>query len=277
MAKIENDKYYTSKDLAKYCVEKTKEIIGQDNITEWLEPSAGSGSFLDYLDDNYLAYDILPEDNRIIKQNYLELNLEYKRGRCIIGNPPYGNKNNLTIQFYKKSIHLGDYIAFILPISQYQNRNKLYEFDLVYCENLGVRSYSGINVHCCFNIYKRNNHGLNKKPNYKLKDVEIREALKNSNPKRRRIITKEDFNYDIRIMAWGGGVGRANQLGCEVEYEGQFTKEFCIKVYNEKLKNNIMNLIKNTHWEDIYPMTATPNLLQWQVYKYIKEQIPEIQ
>lgn len=79
MAKIENDKYYTPKELAKYCVEKVREIIGQDNITEWLEPSAGSGSFLDYLDNNYLAYDILPEDNRIVKQDYLELDLEYKK------------------------------------------------------------------------------------------------------------------------------------------------------------------------------------------------------
>lgn len=43
--KIKNDKYYTSKDLAKYCVKKTKEIVGEDDITEWLEPSAGNGVF----------------------------------------------------------------------------------------------------------------------------------------------------------------------------------------------------------------------------------------
>ena len=30
MAKIQNDKYYTSPELAKYCVEKTKEIIGEN-------------------------------------------------------------------------------------------------------------------------------------------------------------------------------------------------------------------------------------------------------
>lgn len=49
MAKIELDKYYTPKDLAEYCVNKTKEIIGEENIIEWLEPSAGCGNFLDYL------------------------------------------------------------------------------------------------------------------------------------------------------------------------------------------------------------------------------------
>ena len=105
IAKIHLDKYYTPKDLAEYVVNKTKEIIGEENITEYLEPSAGAGVFLDYLDKPYLAYDIEPEqDNRIIKQDYLELDLEYKKGRCIIGNPPYGTRNTLSVKFYKKSI-----------------------------------------------------------------------------------------------------------------------------------------------------------------------------
>ena len=32
MSKIENDKYYTPVDLAKYCIDKTFEIIGKENI-----------------------------------------------------------------------------------------------------------------------------------------------------------------------------------------------------------------------------------------------------
>ena len=43
IAKILNDKYYTSPELAEYCVKKTEEIIGRENITEYIEPSAGSG------------------------------------------------------------------------------------------------------------------------------------------------------------------------------------------------------------------------------------------
>lgn len=278
IAKIELDKYYTSKDLAKYIVNKTKEIIGEENITEYIEPSAGSGVFLDYLDKPYLAYDIEPEDERIIRQDYLTLDIGYKKGRCIIGNPPYGTKNNLTVAFYKKSLDLGDYISFILPISQYKNNIKLYEFDLLYSEDLGARLYSNIKVHCCLNIYKRNLNGLNKRPIYKLKDVEIQEAIKNQNPKRNKVVEKEDFDYDLRIMAWGGGKKtQGKQLGCEVDFEGQYAKEFCIKINNPTYKNRILEVIKNAKWTTIYPMTATPNLLQWQVYKYIKEQIPEIE
>ena len=36
MAKIAYDKYYTPPIVAKWCIEKTKEIIGENNITERL-------------------------------------------------------------------------------------------------------------------------------------------------------------------------------------------------------------------------------------------------
>ena len=48
MAKIALDKYYTEDNLAKYCVEKTFEILGSD----WdriIEAAAGAGGYLKYL------------------------------------------------------------------------------------------------------------------------------------------------------------------------------------------------------------------------------------
>ena len=126
MAKIENDKYYTPVYLAKYCIDKTFKIIGKENITDIIEPSAGNGSFSNQLDCT--AYDLYPEGDNIIKQDYLKLDLPYKKGRLIIGNPPYGTKNTLPVKFYKKSIELSDYIAFILPIGQLNNNQQMYEF-----------------------------------------------------------------------------------------------------------------------------------------------------
>ena len=100
--------------MAEYCVRKTKGIIGEDNITEYIEPSAGSGVFLDYLPKCTLAYDIKPEDKRIVKQDYLSLDLEYKKGRCVIGNPPFGDRCNLYRKFYNKSCKIADYIVFYI-------------------------------------------------------------------------------------------------------------------------------------------------------------------
>ena len=157
--KIPNDKYYTPSSLAEYCVSKTKEIIGEQNIIEYLEPSGGAGVFLDFLPYGTYSCDIEPEDERVVQGDFLQLDLPYKQGRCVIGNPPYGTKGNLFTQFYNKACELGDYIAFILPISQYNNDVKLYRFDLLYSEDLGKREYSGINVHCCLNIYRRPSGG----------------------------------------------------------------------------------------------------------------------
>ena len=65
--KLENDKYYTPIDLAKYCIDKTFEIIGKENITEIIEPSAGDGSFSNQI-SGCIAYDLVPESDNIKKQ-----------------------------------------------------------------------------------------------------------------------------------------------------------------------------------------------------------------
>lgn len=266
MAKIQNDKYYTPLNIAEHCVNKVIEIIGKDNITEYVEPSAGNGVFLNYLDKPYLAYDIEPENDNIIKQDWLNSNLKYKKGRCVIGNPPFGSRNTMSVKFYKKSINICDYIAFILPISQLNNNQQMYEFDLVYSEDLGIQHYTDRDLHCCFNIYKRPKNGLNKKNNYKLKDVVIKE-----NRRTGQQINSDD--YDIGICSFGSGI-----IGRIPSYVGQYAKEFYFKINNDLLKDEIINIIKTTDWEhDVCNgISGQTNLAQWQVYKYLKEQIPEL-
>ena len=149
MAKIEHDKYYTPQHIVDLVIQRTKEVIGLENISEFIEPSAGNGAFLDklhILGKSVYAYDLYPEREDIIEQDYLKLDREYKEGVCIIGNPPYGKGNTLSVQFYKKSIKFSDYIIFILPISQLNNSRQMYEFDLIYSEDLNINSYSGINL-----------------------------------------------------------------------------------------------------------------------------------
>lgn len=265
--KIPLDKYYTSPELAKYIVDKTKEIIGQENITEYIEPSAGAGIFLDYLDKPYLAYDIEPEDNRITKQNYLDLDMDYKKGRCVIGNPPFGNRNTLAVKFFKKSIQFGDYVSFVLPLSQLNNSYQMYEFDLVHSEDLGEWKFSGVKLNCCFNIFKRPKGKLNSKPNYKLADVEIAELRRGGNQ------NVDETQYDIGVCSYGEGV-----IGRIPKYKGQYVKEMYFKVNNTKYRDEIINLIKTTGWEKeiCKGSSGQLNLAQWQVYKYLKENIPEL-
>lgn len=268
MSKIADDKYYTSPELARYCVNKVKEIIGADNITEYIEPSAGKGVFLDYLDKPYIAFDVATEDDRIVKADWLEEELEYKEGRCIIGNPPFGEKNLSAMKFYRKSIEIADYIAFILPISQWNNNQQMFQFDLMHSENLGVRNYSGRNIHCCFNIFKRPT-ALNKKPvKYEFKDVTFKEVRKARNQ-----YLPKDFQYDIGICTWGS-------VGVEIktiEDQGKYNQELYIRVNNLGLKDKILQIIRSADWNEIYPMTTMPRLKQWQVCRYLSQQIPELE
>lgn len=268
MAKIQNDKYYTSSELAKYCVKKTKEIIGEDNITEYIEPSAGSGVFLDYLNKPYLAYDIEPDDCRITKADWLSIDLDYKIGRCVIGNPPFGNRNTLIVQFYKKAVSMCDYISFILPLSQLNNSNQLYHFDLIHSEDLGVKDYSGRKLHCCLNIYKRPKNGINQKKKYKLNCITIEENRRTGHQ------IKDENAFDIGFCSFGTGI-----IGRIPEYVGQYAKEMYFKINDNVHKENILYILKNTDWEtEVCSGTSgQQNLTQWQVCKYLKEQIPELE
>ena len=260
------DKYYTSPELARYVVEKTKEVIGEENITEYIEPSAGGGVFLNYLDKPYLAYDIEPEDARIIKQNYLELELKYKIGRCVIGNPPYGNRNNLSRAFYKKSIDIADYVSFILPISQLNNINSLYEFDLIHSEDLGIQTYTDRDIHCCLNIYKKPISGLNTRPNSKLKDLDIYrddyKGLIDDKP-------YSEIEYDLCIFRRGASAGK-------IKTENINKQTYKIIIHNETLKNQIINTILNFNWKEYKIHQSAPSISKEDIYTILKESIPKI-
>lgn len=264
MAKINLDKYYTPKDIAWKCILKTVDVIGTGKILESIEPSAGNGVFSNLI-KNCIAYDIEPEHESIIKQDFLKLELPYKKGRIFIGNPPFGTRNTLSVKFFKKAVTMGDYIAFILPVSQYNNNQQMFEFDLIHSEVLPIIEFSGQKLMCCFNIYKRPESGiLNKQPiNYKLKDVDVLEWRRGGD-------YKIPQNYDLGICAWGASIGK------EIKYQGQFALENYLIVKNTEYKEQIISIMNKADWCSLYPNIATPRLGQWKIYKYLKEQIPEL-
>lgn len=266
--KLNLDKYYTSYDDMEYCVNKAWDIL-KDNgykISEFLEPSAGAGVFSNYLATSGLdvvAIDIEPDSEDIIKADYLEYPLEYVKGRCIIGNPPYGNRLNLANKFFKKSIEIGDYIVFILPISQLNNTQTFYQFNLLYSEDLGELVFSGERkVHCCLNVYVRPSNGLNKKKVNKLKDVEIiRQDSKRY----------KDFEYDIRMCYWGDATAGKILFDNET-YSG----EYKIKIHNESLKKEIINVLTNTDWKKELNSTAMCRIKQYHIIDILKKYIKDI-
>lgn len=265
--KLDLDQYYTSEKDMIYCVNKTLDILQENGYTvsEFLEPSAGQGVFSNYLytsGKNVIALDIEPKAEGIIEADYLTYDIEYKKDRLIIGNPPFGARLNLARQFYNKSVQIGDYISFILPISQLNNTKTMYKFDLLYSEDLGGLIFSGDRkVHCCLNIYVRPKNGLNKKKTFKLKDVEIvRQDSKRY----------KDFEFDIRICRWGDAAGKILKDG--ETYSG----EYKIKIHNETLKDRIIDVLTNTDWKKEINSTAMCSIKQYHIIDVLKKEIEEI-
>lgn len=218
MSKIINDMYYTPIDVANQCWEIVDEIIGLENISQVIEPSCGNGSFYHYDKRKPdIGYDINPKCNYngVEKADFFDTDIEYLQGRLVIGNPPFGEKMYKAQAFYKKSAQISDYIAFILPISQLWNNNTMYEFNLIYSKDLGIKEYSGRKLHCCFNVYKRPDNGKQNKKPQKLSSKYIKIYRQDKKG-------YDDLDFDLRMCHWGNGSSGRILDNDEPKYAGEY-------------------------------------------------------
>jgi hypothetical protein len=189
----DTDKYYTKLGTAKQCLDKFLSFIPIHQNDIIIEPSAGAGVFyflLKSLYQNTKGYDILPDHEEIIKQDYLELETPNKTGTQkihVIGNPPFGKQSSLAKKFIKKSASFCDTIGFILPKSfkkdSFQSVFPL-KFHLIYSFDLPDNSFevNGISydVPCCFQIWMKKEEERVIKP--KIKPDGYLFVKKNENP-----------------------------------------------------------------------------------------------
>ncbi len=261
--KVKNDKYYTDVEIANHCWDVVLYLFGCHNFSEIIEPSCGDGAFYNHPQIKpHFGYDIEPEfkDEYVLKADFLKTDIEYLQGRLIIGNPPYGDRMSLARKFFKKAVSIGDYIAFILPISQLDNTNSLYEFDLVYSEDLGVQYYSGKALHCCFNVYSRpSSEELNKKIKKSATDIKIwRQDCRDYDNKA----------FDIRMCYWGNG--SAGKILAEGE---RYSAEYKIQVLNKELRGEILEVLKNFKWEEYLKCIAMRKIQQFHIINVLREKI----
>jgi hypothetical protein len=187
----------------------------------------------------------------IIKADYLKLPIEYKKGRLVLENPPFGDSNNLSRSFYKKSVNICDGIAFILPISQLWNTDSLFEFDLVDSVPLGVLKYSGVQVDCCFNLYKRPSNGLNKKENLKNDLFSIHRD------------DQEGYNLlkeDLCIFRRGASSGKE-------KLENKHTQTYKIIVNDRNRVDEVKQRILSYDWVGFKKHQSAPSISKNDIYR----------
>lgn len=118
----QKDQFFTPNETAKYCVDKSFEILSQlgESLEDlvFIEPSAGDGSFLAFLPkDQTIAMDIEPRANSIYERDFLSFNPSPREDKkvVLIGNPPFGLRGNLALRFMNHASKFADYVCFILP------------------------------------------------------------------------------------------------------------------------------------------------------------------
>jgi len=188
------DKYYTKESVVESCLSliKTHLNIGENDLC--IEPSAGNGSFISGIKlafNNYIFYDLEPENTEIIKQDYLQGNYADLHSKFnnihIIGNPPFGRQSSLAIKFIKKSCEFCNSISFILPKSFKKDSLKKHftqNFHLIFEIDLPEKSFlvegEEHNVPCIFQIWEKKNE--NRLVIEKLESVNFTFVKKTDNP-----------------------------------------------------------------------------------------------
>lgn len=109
-----NDDFFTKPEIAKQCIDFFYEICPFYKDNKVLEPSAGNGSFTQFL-TNFTALDIIPKADGIIEQDFLCWEPDCTDYICL-GNPPYGYRSQMAKAFIEKAATCSLAIGFILPI-----------------------------------------------------------------------------------------------------------------------------------------------------------------
>ncbi len=129
LEEVDLDQFFTRDSVARYCHESLLRIISQDGREEeefhFLEPSAGRGSFMKLLpEDRRTALDIYPQAEGIEVADFLTWTPPPVGNPVItIGNPPFGYRAWLALEFVNHAARFSEYVGMILPMS-FQSEGK---------------------------------------------------------------------------------------------------------------------------------------------------------
>lgn len=162
----EKDQFFTPTHITQKCWEIFIENTSIDcNEYTFIEPSAGDGAFLKVLPPNTIAMDIEPRHVSIISQDYLlwkpaDLTKKY----IVFGNPPFGLRGHIALNFILHSLQFADYVCFILPQlfesdGKGSPRKRIHGYNLIYSEKISAPFYTpentNVDVNGVFQIWSK--------------------------------------------------------------------------------------------------------------------------
>ena len=185
MVKIKNkskilDQFYTHPIYAQKFLEIIKKKTKYENYEIILEPSAGTGSFYNLLDNRRVGLDLDPKCKGVAKINFFDYDwTKFKNKKVLtVGNPPFGKNASLANKFFNHSAKFSDTIAFLLPktFRKASMINRLdYNFHLIHDETVPENSFvfedKPYDVWCVGQIWQRKDKKREKLKIYSLSDA----------------------------------------------------------------------------------------------------------
>lgn len=254
------DKFYTKPEIAQWCINK----IDTKEYSLIIEPSAGNGAFSNQI-ENILAFDLHPENPTIKKQNWFDFNTERAQNKIlVIGNPPFGQQNNLAIKFINHAAKFADTIAFILPKSfmkeSIQDKINL-NFHLTQEYQIPKNSFllngEPIDVPCVFQIWEYDS-------------VNKRIIVPAPVPKAFKFVKKKD-NPDLYFQRIGGKTG---QVGADWVNRSEQSNYF-IKIEPGFSKKEIIEATQNLQFPSRYNTVGPRSLSKKEFLVQLKKEYPK--
>ena len=114
------DQFYTKPKVARQCYRAFQRVAESLGVNlrryRFIEPAAGCGRFYRELPPTRrIGVDLHPRDKEIVRHDYLRWRPEREGRYIVIGNPPFGLRGHLALQFINHSAEFADMVAFILP------------------------------------------------------------------------------------------------------------------------------------------------------------------
>ena len=160
------DQFFTPDQVTRKCWTIFNEVT-KVNIADYtfIEPSAGDGAFLKVLPPDTIAMDVEPRNERITRQDYLTWTPAQNDKKYIVfGNPPFGLRGHVALNFINQSHKFADYVCFILPQlfesdGKGSPRKRITGYNLVYSEKVSAPFYTpenaNVDVNGVFQIWSK--------------------------------------------------------------------------------------------------------------------------
>lgn len=238
------DQFYTDPSYASIFLDKIKSIVNFDQYDIILEPSAGTGSFFNLLDNKKrIGLDLDPKTSELIKINFFDW-IPSSDKIITIGNPPFGKNSRIAVDFFNQAAKFSEIIAFVLPRTFRKTSivNRLDKnFHLIYDETVPDNSFifndSPYNVWCCSQIWMKKS--IEREPIETLKFSQISHWFEIVDP----------LNSNFAIQRVGGRAGLIRTAKFK-EYSPE--SHYFIKQYDKR----VLQVFKNVNFDSVKFNTA---------------------